>query len=677
MIIGEQILNSFECAKWITSDQTVNSALANSIFIKKSSQYFDPIDIQALAHVYLQTYQIILNDITTKENSKSTSITYLDANQNNNKQVLFFSTTVQQLFRNKIDNYSNLLNQDLDRKFVLGDMLIDAAMCITKDNNIIQKIQQKYNFNSLIGVLDMSDESFHFLEVVIWLLRSCYLNQNIQLIKIDESQISVIKQYIYKQLEKITDLNNINQIRFATESITLLSNCSDKMNKGDNLQTKIGSLLVSLLKDMDVYAIPNAIDFASGDAQTFNGYKFILDHNRIVDNEWYERDVVVETHQKELAAVILRLLMKWGIKELSFMETKLKPELFVCLNMNEQMIEKLIVLLILKYVDIPFDVDFTDQLFETLLHLQSKPEDSLPIEIKNKPTDHMLIELLSETHWQIGETDCEYTEFSQIVQNAIVWIHNCEITRNTQNLDDIEELIRNIIGIQEDKNKFRDKSVDSRFAIILAELLYKVRWNSTFIEIRQNMTIYELVVKVYKLLGHFMYNRQQIWIRLWYFSQKLFCMKWWNEKLNRYHAEFFLCWVEGLGEYKTTLYTKELFAKVCKSIGDVLVTELQKKLKGINDESKNELLLFITKIGDQYQYKKLKVNEEEEKEEIKEMSNEESIEENKKENENENKEESKKNCEEENNKKSEEESREENKEESKIINGKISIKGIK
>ena len=120
-----------------------------------------------------------------------------------------------------------------------------------------------------------------------------------------------------------------------------------------------------------------------------------------------------------------------------------------------------------------------------------------------------------------------------------------------------------------------------------------------------------------------------------------------------------------------------MFAKVCKSIGDVLVTELQKKLKGINDESKNELLLFITKIGDQYQYKKLKVNEEEEKEEIKEMSNEESIEENKKENENENKEESKKNCEEENNKKSEEESREENKEESKIINGKISIKGIK
>ena len=102
---------------------------------------------------------------------------------------------------------------------------------------------------------------------------------------VDKSQILVIKKYIYNQLNKITDLKNISQLRFATESITLLSNCRDKMNKGDKLRTIIGSLLFSLLKGFDVYALPNAIDFAPGDAETFIGYEFMVQHNIIVDNE--------------------------------------------------------------------------------------------------------------------------------------------------------------------------------------------------------------------------------------------------------------------------------------------------------------------------------------------------------------------------------------------------------
>ena len=131
----------------------------------------------------------------------------------------------------------------------------------------------------------MNDESFHLLEVVVLLLRSCYLNPNDQLQTVEESLISQIKQSIYKQLEKIVDISNISQIRFAAESITLLSNFYDKESKGDKLQIVIGSLLFSMLKDVDVYALPNVIDFASGDAQTFFGYEFILNHNRIVDNE--------------------------------------------------------------------------------------------------------------------------------------------------------------------------------------------------------------------------------------------------------------------------------------------------------------------------------------------------------------------------------------------------------
>ena len=57
--------------------------------------------------------------------------------------------------------------QDQNSNFVLGDMLVDAAMCFSQHEGIIQKIQQKYDFNSLTHVLDMNDLSFHLLEVVV------------------------------------------------------------------------------------------------------------------------------------------------------------------------------------------------------------------------------------------------------------------------------------------------------------------------------------------------------------------------------------------------------------------------------------------------------------------------------------------------------------------------------
>ena len=144
------------------------------------------------------------------------------------------------------------------------------------------------------------------------------------------------------------------------------------------------------------------------------------------------------------------------------------------------------------------------------MHLQSKPKDSLLIEIEDRPTDQMLVELWSKNNDQNKETDREFIDFSRIVQNAIISIHNCEITGSTQNLEEIDQLTKILTEMQEHKDNSGEQNIDSRFAIILAELLYKIRCNSTFIKVRQNRLINELVVKVYKFLGHFMYNSQQI-----------------------------------------------------------------------------------------------------------------------------------------------------------------------
>ena len=136
-------------------------------------------------------------------------------------------------------------------------------------------------------------------------------------------------------------------------------------------------------------------------------------------------------------------------------------------------------------------------------------------------------------------------------------------------------------------------------------------------------------------------------------------MKWWNDKLNRYHAEFFLLCVEGLGKYKTTLYTKELFSKVIKSIGEILVKELQKEVsRNKDDESLNKLLTLITQIGEKLENNTIKKDGEGSKEERNEDNDNQGKEESK-----ENEEEKEKEIEyEDENENEEEENEEENKE---------------
>ena len=69
-IVEGLILNSFRYSKHIISDQTINSALARTIYNKMSSQYFDPIDVWKLVDVYFEAYQNTLAEVKTFESSK-------------------------------------------------------------------------------------------------------------------------------------------------------------------------------------------------------------------------------------------------------------------------------------------------------------------------------------------------------------------------------------------------------------------------------------------------------------------------------------------------------------------------------------------------------------------------------------------------------------------------------
>ena len=207
-------------------------------------------------------------------------------------------------------------------------------------------------------------------------------------------------------------------------------------------------------------------------------------NNAIVDNEFYGRDIVLETHHKELLTIMCRFMMTNLKFEICFKSTS---DVITSLNLGTNSIEKLIISIFLKYVDIPFDESFTDGLVDTLFCLQSKSENSMIFEVQSKANDQMLAQLWSKNNVHFEESDCEFLKLTRIIQNVVVSVHNFESSGQLQNFDDIKDLIfqlKMLINrfyknfdsnnvLKETSIEF-DKIDDSRTAIILGDLLYKI-----------------------------------------------------------------------------------------------------------------------------------------------------------------------------------------------------------
>ena len=590
-IIEGLMLNTFRYSKHIIWSQINNSDISKSIFsslTKWSPEYFDPIDLESWVQVYIDIYSNLPkqfpeykevdeeDELTKQYLNLGIEVTHKDKYEY--KESWFKPTFVQEFVWTWFDNKINLLGTDSNRKFVLGDMFVDAAMCYSQDQHILEKVQSKYRINSLTKVLKFK-EWFHFWEGAIWLLRSIYFNTSAQSLFGIQDKIDEIKKGIFDNLNTITDFDSIEQLGFATQAIMLITSIYSKLDDQDKdqLKTFISNLFTKLLEKYEVYAIPNVFDFVKG--AVFLDQKVIENNRRLVDNEHNIRNVVLETHQKYLALLIWNLIKKSNLDQLSISKVQCNSSLLQSLNLESHMIEKFIILFILKYIDIPFDEEFTDELVEMLLLLQTRPD-------------------VDQIGYDANKTDNEFEWLCKTIQNVIVSIHNCEVKQKIEHLDCITDLtdqlkiLRNRNYNSQDKRitpkdgkNFSNQIVDSEIALILWELLYKVRWNSNFEELRHSKDINFMLIKIYKTLGYLMDSNQDVWVKLWHFSQKMFCINWWNRVLNRYHAEFFIKWVSGLNANKTTQFTINLFSKVWKNNGEVILNEISKD--NINDSLKN------------------------------------------------------------------------------------------
>ena len=70
------------------------------------------------------------------------------------------------------------ISNDREHAQVLfGDLCVDAALCCSKTQDIIAKVQAKYPLNTLVDMLTDADcEDPHFKEVLLGLLRSAYID---------------------------------------------------------------------------------------------------------------------------------------------------------------------------------------------------------------------------------------------------------------------------------------------------------------------------------------------------------------------------------------------------------------------------------------------------------------------------------------------------------------------
>ena len=197
---------------------------------------------------------------------------------------------------------------------------------------------------------------------------------------------------------------------------------------------------------------------------------------------------------------------------------------------------------------------------------------------------------------------------------VIVLIFNYKLNNDKKKLSNIDELMKQpiICHFKQQSKKENDLShirylenYKSLITITLAELLYKVSWNSSPKLLKQEK-IKNLLIDIYKTLYSLMHKSHDIWVKLWYFSKKLFCIRWGNNEIDLYHAGFVFKWISNLKYYKTTLYFNNLFEKIWKGYKEVLAKYRKDGI--IDDEAPNLLVKFIKKYEKKTLFKFAKMN---------------------------------------------------------------------
>ena len=100
-----------------------------------------------------------------------------DFDDSEEKERIFKETNKAYMIRLTLENETKISNDREHTQVLFGDLCVDAALCCSKTQDIIAKVQAKYPLNTLVDMLTDADcEDPHFKEVLLGLLRSAYID---------------------------------------------------------------------------------------------------------------------------------------------------------------------------------------------------------------------------------------------------------------------------------------------------------------------------------------------------------------------------------------------------------------------------------------------------------------------------------------------------------------------
>ena len=116
----------------------------------------------------------------------------------------------------------------------------------------------------------------------------------------------------------ITDLNNIEQLGFATQAIMLVTSlyCRLDDQDKDQLSTIISNLFIKLLKDFQVYAIPNVLWFCQR-CYIFRSEMWLRKTENLLIMSIIKEMLYLKLIRSNLVFAILNLIKKSNLNQLS------------------------------------------------------------------------------------------------------------------------------------------------------------------------------------------------------------------------------------------------------------------------------------------------------------------------------------------------------------------------
>ena len=267
----------------------------------------------------------------------------------------------------------------------------------------------------------------------------------------------------------------------------------------------------------------------------------------MVENSYYERDVLIEAYAKDVLAVTVKLLV-WSLDRHSYHLSTIQSKLMT---------------LMCTQIDIPYNKKLCDLILEVFMKIDIKNTPSpLQTQDVDKAINCIAPWILSNTHNE------EARELNEIIQQTLPYV--CEQGVTVEAVDCLLKKVKEL--------KQRAEKPQEYCLYIIVDYVSKVKL--VFDPERADPTkikkVNHLLVICYDFLLWTCKDNPLICQKLWHYARQFYLLTCDNSSVNYLHIHLVLLTVCQLGPHRLTPYSIELFAEILQKFGDYFTEDAKK-----------------------------------------------------------------------------------------------------